>query len=939
MMCLAFVHFANGQTGFKNSNLKLIKSDFHSGCAVTVVDWNGDGLDDIIHLDQGHDCFVEVQTINQKYQTIHLGDFGGNAWAMTCADVDHNGYVDVIADGANGIGYLRTDNTGTSATLSWLAGSGFFLQNATFGDFNNDGWIDLFCCDDNAASHLYLNDGTGNLNVSTFVSFAVNPGLLYGGDPADSGNYGSAWIDFDNDGDMDLFVAHCRQASSSTTDERRRDRLFVNDGTNHFTDQGSTYGIEVTNFWQTWTAAFGDIDNDGDLDLMVTNHDHNSQILENDGTGHYSDLTPTTGFDISTGSNSITPIESVMEDFDNDGYVDILITGSNYRYFHNNGDKTFTRMNNLFDASAMESFAIGDLNHDGFIDVYASYATIYTNPTSVDDIIWTNTGNSNHFITLNLKGTISNHSAIGAHAFLYSSLGEQVREVRAGESYGTCNSGQLHFGMGAVTAIDSIIVTWPSGGSQTIVAPAVDQFLTIIENNCVSPPSNLTINGPLYICSGQSLTLEAPAGYTYNWSNGATTQNISVVQPGEYNVKITAPGNNCVSTSTSVNVPDETPVIATSNALDFCSGESIDLIGPPGVTAYLWSDGSTSQTITVMQSGTYTLTIQGYCNNWTSAPVTTTMHAPVSPTSNNVTLTAPGSTILSATGNNISWYDSQTGGNLLGTGNNFATPILTDTTVYYVESADILSAGTASVGMKYAANTYSTGNTTNAKDIFSVFKNCMLYSVKVYTDTPGDRLIELRDSNNVLLNSKLVNIVPDTQIVNLSFPLTPGVNYTLGTNSATNQASFGFVSPRLKRNGQGVSYPYTIPGTLSITTSNQGSNYFYYFYDWQVDGSTSCHSIRIPVTVFVTGTSGINEFASHEFKVYPNPANDKLYIVSSSPMKSLVTLCDQTGRIIQNQNIEGNNNIIDVSGTAAGIYHLKVKNDKNESIYKVVIQN
>ena len=130
----------------------------------------------------------------------------------------------------------------------------------------------------------------------------------------------------------------------------------------------------------------------------------------------------------------------------------------------------------------MESFAIGDLNHDGKTDIYGGYATIYTNPTNIDDVIWMNsTNNNNHFVTLNLIGTVSNKGAIGARATVYSSLGNQIREVRAGENYGTCNSSMLHFGMGSVTTIDSIVVRFPSGITQTLVNPAVDQFIKLLK--------------------------------------------------------------------------------------------------------------------------------------------------------------------------------------------------------------------------------------------------------------------------------------------------------------------------------------------------------------------------------------------------------------------------------------------------------------------------
>ncbi len=912
------------QVSFTNVNSKLVNPDFHSGCPVSVTDWNGDGLDDIVRMDDGRYCYVEVQQINNQFASVYLGDFGGGAWAMTVADVDHNGYKDVVADGSNGIGLLKTNNTGTGGMLIvWLPSSTFFLQNATFGDFNNDGWADLFCCDDNAASHIYLNNGSGGFALSSIINFSLPNGSDI------SGNYGSVWTDFDNDGDLDLYIAKCRQGVGQTTDPRRIDVLFVNDGANNFTEMAATYG--VANGWQTWTASFGDLDNDGDLDLLATNHDHESQIFQNDGTGHYTDITSTTGFDIT----DITPIESVIEDFNNDGYNDLLITGSDSRFYVNNGNMTFTKIDNIFNNDDMESFAIGDINHDGFVDIYASYATIYTNPTSIDDVIWINDRNANHFLTLNLKGTVSNIGAIGAKAFLYSSLGTQVREVRSGESYGTCNSGQLHFGLGSVTTIDSVVVRWPSGTTQTLINPAADQFIRVVEGDCVSPSSNITVSGPLLLCPGQTLTLDAPAGYTYLWSDGSTTQSINVTATGEYSVQVSDVGNNCVGTSPTVSAvynPAENPVITASASVEFCDGATIDLIGPAGLPSYLWSDGSTTQNITVSQGGSYTLSVQGLCQMWPSNTITTTVHTPTLPVANDVTLTQPGSTTLTATGNNISWYDAVVGGTLLGTGNNYTTPVLNDTTTYYVQSAEVYTLNEAT-GITYGPNTFSAANAVMQ---FTATTDCILKSVKVYTDTPGDRLIELRDPINGLINSQLINIVPDSQVVMLNFPLTAGTNYTLGTNAATNQSTLGQVSPRLARNNSGVNYPYTVQNVLSITGSDQGSAFYYYFYDWQIEITNTCPSAYVPVTVFVTGSVGVNEAAASGIKVYPNPASDKLYIEHEIATDFIVTLTDQSGRTVKDE-LMNKSGYLDVSNVAAGIYSLKLQNEAKQFIYKVVI--
>ncbi|MEP7264608.1 MAG: FG-GAP-like repeat-containing protein [Bacteroidota bacterium] len=922
------------QVAFTNANSKLVTPGTHSGCPVTVTDWNGDGLDDIVRLDDGRYCHVEVQQTNQMYLSVYLGDFGGGAWAMTVADVDHNGYKDVVADGSGGIGLLKTNAGGTGATMVWLANSGFFLQNATFGDFNNDGWIDLFACDDDAPSHIYLNDGTGNLNPSTIIDFDITPGAGITSD--DSGNYGSVFTDFDNDGDMDLYIAKCRQSSSSTTDPRRIDVLFVNDGSNNYTNMASTYG--VANGWQTWTASFGDLDNDGDLDLVATNHDHESQIWENDGTGHYTDITSLTGFDIT----DITPIECTIVDLDNDGYNDIMATGSDARVYMNNGNMTFTRVNNLFNGNNMESFAVGDLNHDGFLDVYASYATIYTNPSNIDDVIWMNNKNSNHFICLNLKGTVSNEGAIGARATLYSSLGTQVAEIRAGESYGTCNTSLLHFGLGAVTTIDSIVIRFTSGITQTLVNPDIDQFISIIENDCVSPTSAISASGPLTFCPGQFVTLTAPAGYNYLWSDGSTGQAIIASATSEINVQVSAPGNNCVGISPTLSVlvsPNETPTITASSSSEFCDGEAVDISGPAGLAAYTWSNGATTQTIHVTTSGTYTLTYQGVCQAWTSTPINVTVHTPVAVAASNVTLPVSGATTLTATaGNNILWYDAPAGGNVVATGNTFTTPWIINTTNYYVESGENFTRNDA-VGIVVPPNSYS-GNTTNALMFFSAVQNCTLNTVTVFTDLPGNRLIELRDvSTNALVDSQTVYVPMDSAIVTLNFVLTAGTDYSIGTNSTVNQQipGWGNVSPRLRRNNGGVTYPYTLPNFLSITSNNQGNpNLYYYFYDWKILHDARCAGPRQQVTITVTAV-GINELTEAGIKVYPNPASDLLNIDLAKAGEYQLMLTDYSGRVVRNEMISKSGSV-SLQGIAAGIYNLRMQNETQLINYKVVVE-
>jgi hypothetical protein len=390
-----------------------------------------------------------------------------------------------------------------------------------------------------------------------------------------SGNYGSVWTDFDNDGDTDLYIAKCRLGVNDVNDERRINKLFVNDGNNNFTESGGDYGLRIG--WQSWTAEFQDTDNDGDFDCFITNHDHPSQLLENDGAGHFKDITTESGIIV----NGVA-IQGFLRDFDNDGFVDLIIAGTEQYLYKNNGNNTFTLVEDPFDTNAMESCAIGDLNNDGHLDVYAGYAQTYNNPSNTPDVLWFNEGNDNNWFKAHLVGTVSNLDGVGARVEIWGDWGVQIREVRSGEGYGITNSLIPHFGLGTVTSIDQVIVKWPSGIVDVIDNPTINDLTEIVEGDCTPTNPLITANGSTTFCLGSTLELTAPAGDEYFWSNGATTPTITVDAPGNYSVVVGSGDCHQWSEIIAVTVsPDETPNITAMGAVSFCEGGQEPTYGLP----------------------------------------------------------------------------------------------------------------------------------------------------------------------------------------------------------------------------------------------------------------------------------------------------------------------------------------------------------------------
>jgi hypothetical protein len=308
-----------------------------------------------------------------------------------------------------------------------------------------DGNLDAFVCHDVAPNVWYMNNGT--------QLFDWNQGGL--GDTPDGGNYGSVWIDYDNDCDIDMFIAKCRGGDTPAN----INQMHRNNGDGTYTEVGEEIGLADN--VQTWSSAWADYDNDGDMDVVVgassfSNGGH--KVMINDGIGNFTNLTAGSGFDVFAS----TGVEWAPADFNNDGFVDVIGAGNTVMV--NNGDLTFSPSPINFGVGPM-----GDLNNDGFIDVVTG-GTAYMNVP-----------NGNNYITLNMRGVQSNKNGIGARITLFTPSGQQIRDIRSGEGFRYMSSLNGHFGIGQDTQIDSIRVCWPSGITDRIIAPGINQNLVIIE--------------------------------------------------------------------------------------------------------------------------------------------------------------------------------------------------------------------------------------------------------------------------------------------------------------------------------------------------------------------------------------------------------------------------------------------------------------------------
>jgi len=408
-----------------------------AGSIQGVVDMNGDGLDDAV-APGASSVTISYQQASGVFNTTTIltpqADHTAS-WSFAAGDMDGNGFNDMMYGGGSGVTFMRANATGTAySELSFP--QYIFSQRTNFVDVNNDGHLDAFVCHDVDANVHFINDGSNNFS------------FVQGGLGQTCGNYGSIWTDYDNDRAVDCFVAKCGCDPV--------DLLMRNNGDYTFTSMGESLGLADGH--QSWSSAWGDFDNDGDMDMLIgSSSGIVHKLMANNGDGTFTNVTAGSGFDVYAGQS----IEWTAHDFNNDGYVDILGGGALH---YNNGDMTFSS-----DAAAPGNGPIGDLNNDGFLDIAAG------------SNMRVNQGNDNNWVKIIPVGVQSNRNGIGARIEVVSALGTQIRDVKSGDGFSFMSTLFAHFGLGEDTAVELVRIKWHSGIVDEIAAPDINTTLTVIE--------------------------------------------------------------------------------------------------------------------------------------------------------------------------------------------------------------------------------------------------------------------------------------------------------------------------------------------------------------------------------------------------------------------------------------------------------------------------
>ncbi|MBW7997474.1 MAG: hypothetical protein FVQ81_13045 [Candidatus Glassbacteria bacterium] len=448
--------------------------------------------------------------------TLASGLRSGGWQGVSVADYNRDGLSDIYlanTDTADVL-LLATDTTWANvSSLLGSAGSGA-SRGGFWGDYNNDGYPDLYIIS-SSANVLLSNDGDG-----TFTDVSAVAAVDDAGD-----SWAAAWIDYNRDGRIDLFVANKDGA----------DKLYHNNGDSTFTDTALTAGLNGGT--GTVACAWADYDGDGWDDVYIVNYGSTNRLMRNQKNGTFIEMTSNAGV-----TGGISSASATWADYDNDLLPDLhLVEQAEDMLFRNRGDGTFSTMDLSADGLSSQPGGFGaawaDYDNDGYPDMVKSRGELgkedlpavlrgssggelvnSTFEAGLNDagqhrgLAWLDDNgdgrldlivvgrlssprlyrnilfdSNSHFIRLNLQGTASSIIPGGSEVFAYWSGGQAMRRLGGGTGFTSLSEQTVHLGVGSATAVDSVVIRWPSGMRQVLTDVVLDAVGTVVEQDTLYP--------------------------------------------------------------------------------------------------------------------------------------------------------------------------------------------------------------------------------------------------------------------------------------------------------------------------------------------------------------------------------------------------------------------------------------------------------------------